>query len=458
MTAQVQTESVMSDALFSCVYRWINGHTINEIDTIAAMQRHKHEDPLSLLATRLKSVSPGNTGYDRMCDQGFIQTDNDKQREKRTELVLEYITPESLNGLLADTDRLNRLFPPEPTITRRTKLPMSVGSVGYDARQDYVIKGYLPALSLCSIYGPSGSYKSFLAVSWACHIASGKTWSGKRVSSGAVLYVVGEGGIGVPRRIKAWEKVYNGDKPLTSLYLVNRPVFPVRHQEVDEVLLAVQNVQEATGLKVELIVFDTLARCFGGSDENDARDMGAFIEGCDTIKRKAGATVLVVHHSGKDEAKGARGSSAFRAALDAEFNIKREDENKALVLTCTKMKDAEEPQRCAYDLRTTELFHDEDDELISSLVVMDAPREVKENDPALAGVARLSDNHVALWQSIRSRTAKGEACTRALLRDDLKVVLGEENVRKGFGRWLEKLKSEGLIGIDGDIITPLNSD
>lgn len=458
MTAQVQTEPVMSDALFSCVYRWINGHTINEIDTIAAMQRHKHEDPLSLLAKRLKSLSPGNTDYDRMCDQGYIQTDSDKQRGKRTELVLEYLTPESLNSLLADTDRLNRLFPPEPKAARKTKLPLSVGSVGYDARQDYVIKGYLPALSLCSIYGPSGSYKSFLAVSWACHIASGKAWSGKRVSPGAVLYVVGEGGIGVPRRIKAWEKVYNGDKPLTSLYLVNRPVFPVRHQEVDEVLLAVQNVQEATGLKVELIVLDTLARCFGGSDENDARDMGAFIEGCDTIKRKSGATVLVVHHSGKDEAKGARGSSAFRAALDAEFNIKREDENKALVLTCTKMKDAEEPQRCAYDLRTAELFHDEDDELISSLVVMDTPREAKENDPALAGVSRLTDNHVALWQSVRSRTAKGEACTRALLRDDLKVVLGEDCVRKGLSRWLEKLKSEGLIRIDGENITPLNSD
>ncbi|WP_218658489.1 helicase RepA family protein, partial [Enterobacter cloacae] len=29
---------------------------------------------------------------------------------------------------------------------------------------------------------------------------------------------------------------------------------------------------------------DTLARCFGGNDENDARDMGAFIEGCDVIK------------------------------------------------------------------------------------------------------------------------------------------------------------------------------
>ncbi|MGK3687187.1 AAA family ATPase, partial [Escherichia coli] len=42
----------------------------------------------------------------------------------------------------------------------------------------------------------------------------------------------------------------------------------------------------------------------GGNDENDSRDMGAFIRGCDELKRRTGATVLVVHHSGKDETKG----------------------------------------------------------------------------------------------------------------------------------------------------------
>lgn len=182
---------------------------------------------------------------------------------------------------------------------------------------------------------------------------------------------------------------------------MNRPVFPVRESEVKEVLIAAKQIQAECGEKVELIIFDTLARCFGGSDENDARDMGAFIEGCDVIKRETGATVLVVHHSGKDEAKGARGSSAFRAALDAEFNIKREGEAKALVLTCTKMKDSEEHERHAYDLRMAELFHDEDGELITSLAVVDRPREVNEIDPALHGVAKLTDNHVSLRRSVR---------------------------------------------------------
>lgn len=80
----------------------------------------------------------------------------------------------------------------------KTSLPLRKGSDGFDTQQDYLIKGYLPASSVASAYGASGSYKSFTAVSWGCHIATGKPWAGKPVTQGAVIYVVGEGGIGVP--------------------------------------------------------------------------------------------------------------------------------------------------------------------------------------------------------------------------------------------------------------------
>lgn len=148
---------------------------------------------------------------------------------------------------------------------------------------------------------------------------------------------------------------------------------------------AARDVEAKKGKQLQLIVIDTLARCFGGNDENDAKDMGAFIEGCETIKLETGTTVLVVHNSGKDD-KGARGSSAFRAALNAEFNVRREGEGGAIILTCTKMKDAEEPRPAAFDLRVAELFTDRDGELVASLVLRDTPREPQEPDPELAVV------------------------------------------------------------------------
>lgn len=95
------------------------------------------------------------------------------------------------------------------------------------------------------------------------------------------------------------------------------------------------------------------------------------IQGCDYIKAKTRATVLIIHHSGKDEDKGTRGSSAFRAALDAEFNVRREESGPGLVLSCTKMKDAEEPPRQAYALNRVPLYADDDGEEIVSLVLND---------------------------------------------------------------------------------------
>ncbi|HAU9720402.1 TPA: AAA family ATPase [Escherichia coli] len=333
---------------------------------------------------------------------------------------------------------------------RKITLPISWGSEGFDAQQSYVIKGLIPAESLCSTYGASGSYKSFLAISWSCHVATGMAWGGRRVSKGAVIYIAGEGSMGVKRRVKAWEITH--DKVVTDLCIVNAPVFPASPDYVEQVIRTAGLVKSRTGENVRLIVIDTLARCFGGNDENDSRDMGAFIQGCDAIKQATGATVLVVHHSGKDETKGARGSSAFRAALDAEYRISRENsEVTALVAACTKMKDAEEPKESAYDLKSVEVFTDIDGEEIVSMVVIDVPRAPAELE-RIEEAGNKTENHAALWGCIRSRTQRGDKCTIPLLRDDMKK-LGYE--MKNFRRWLYKLEGDGVIAIDGDDVRPL---
>ena len=326
-------------------------------------------------------------------------------------------------------------------------MPLSKGSDGYNKQQCYVMKNHLPDQTLCSIYGPSGSYKSFLAVSWACHIATGVNWAGNKVNQGAVVYIVGEGGIGVSRRVKAWENIYQ--KEAANLWLVNRPVFPVRRSEISTLVELVKYIEDMSHFPVRLIIFDTLARCFGGKDENDARDMGAFIEGCDSLKNRTSATVLVVHHSGKDESKGARGSSSFRAALDVEFNVKREAEEQALVLSCTKMKDAEEPKSNAYELQKSELFVDTDGESVSSLAVIDSARRPKYLFPELSEVSNLTLNHKILWGIINNRLENGEKCTKKSIRDDLK---SQGIDIKHFTRWLKKLVDDGALVDNGEEI------
>lgn len=172
-----------------------------------AISRTQPESHLCGLAIKMRSMVIGDEDPGWLVETGYLSDkEPEKARENRKAVVLEFIAHEALQEALSDGDRINKLFPPDKPAVKCSRLPLSIGSYGFDARQDYAIKGYLPANSLCSIYGPSGSYKSFLAVSWACHIATGRAWAGKRVVNGAVMYVVGEGGIGVPRRVKAWER------------------------------------------------------------------------------------------------------------------------------------------------------------------------------------------------------------------------------------------------------------
>ena len=105
-----------------------------------------------------------------------------------------------------------------------------------------------------------------------------------------------------------------------------------------------------------------------------------------------------------------------------------------LIPNGTRVKDAEEPKRRAYDLQPVKLFTDEEGEEIYSLAVRDVARDVDEHDPHLSSIPNLSENHATLWALIRSRTENGDACTPALLRDDMKAM--GIDVSKNYSRWL----------------------
>lgn len=220
---------------------------------------------------------------------------------------------ERIRGALLDTAGIRALPPPEP-----------------------LIDSYLVKDSLAVLYGPSGAGKTFLTIDWAIHVADMPWWNGHDVHGGPVVYVIAEGASGVGRRIDAW----------TGHHVTNLGKHPIHWlpQAVNLTDLAevYAFIEVATALDPVLIVFDTLARCIAGADENSARDMGLVVANLDRVRRATGACVLADHHSGKDTAAGARGSSALRAALDTEIELTATDDR--LTLKVTKQKDGAEPK------------------------------------------------------------------------------------------------------------------
>lgn len=218
----------------------------------------------------------------------------------------------------------------------------------------WLVDGYLEQDALSMVYGPSGGGKSFVVVDIACSIATGTPWHGAKTTQGAVFYIAGEGHNGLSRRFAAWQKARG--VPLNStvpIYKSNRAVMMLDAGAALIMSNEVERLAVATGHKPALVIIDTLARNFGDGDENTQKDAGRFIEHMDAyIRRRWGCNVMVVHHSGHDSDR-ARGSSAFKGAMDQEIWIK--GAGGKIEMNMTKMKDADTPSPKLFAITETGL-------------------------------------------------------------------------------------------------------
>lgn len=202
----------------------------------------------------------------------------------------------------------------------------------------WLLPDLLPDNSVVMMYGPTESYKSFLALDIALGLAYGVTTFGAKAEPMDVVYIAGEGPRSITRhRRPAW-KVAREVTGNGKFYLVkNMPLIsdPTMFPELATQL-------QAQKLRPKLIVIDTAAKAMAGLNENDARDVTNFLAGCDMLKENFGATILFVHHmSDKKGAETYRGSSALAAGVDATARVIAWKATKAVSLQIEKMKDAE---------------------------------------------------------------------------------------------------------------------
>jgi len=310
---------------------------------------------------------------------------------------------------------------------------------------DWLLRGILERDTLSLIFGDPGSGKSFLAIDWACRIATGTPWRGHRVQGGAVIYVAGEGQQGLGRRIRAWQEYSGISLTDAPLYIAPAVAIPDAGR-LAELTAAIERQSEPP----VLIVLDTLARCFGGGDENSTQDMSRFVSACDAIRRGYGCTMLVVHHTGHADKNRARGAIALKAALDAEYRVAN---NGNLLLTATKMKDAETPQPVAMELVTVDLpgIVDEYGNPVTSaaIEVLDA-----ETGAIVSKAMAAKSGRRGKWQKVGLEVARRLIVTGGDGRASVKAWHAEceaagmrQSTRYDV---LAKLDAQGDVTVDGD--------
>lgn len=236
----------------------------------------------------------------------------------------------------------------------------------------YLVKGVLAQGAMAVIYGPSNAGKTFWAMDIVFHIAIGAPWRGRRVRQASVLYLAAEGGRATLNRIAAIKQETGiCDVP----FALRRAGMDLLRAEADLQLiydLAVEVQSQRKDMPL-VIVIDTLSRVMAGGDENSAMDMTALIRNIDKIRELTGAAIILVHHTGKDAARGARGHSSLRAATDTEIEVQNEDGNRAAVVT--KQRDYAGGETFAFSLKSVTLGHDQDGDAVTSCVVEEADSE-----------------------------------------------------------------------------------
>jgi hypothetical protein len=226
----------------------------------------------------------------------------------------------------------------------------------------WLIKDVLPHANFGVFYGASGSGKSFFVFDMAAAISRGIEWCGHKTTKARVLWIAAEGQEDMRKRVTGY-CMAQGISPddLDMKFIANAPNL----MEVEDVKSLLRQIKKHG--EFDLIIIDTLAQVMPGGNENSGEDMGKVMGHCKEITRLTGAMVCPVHHSGKDESRGARGWSGLRAACDFEYEVIRVDEDR--VATVTKMKGGADGGEFGFRLQTLIVGQDADGDDETTCVV-----------------------------------------------------------------------------------------
>ena len=239
----------------------------------------------------------------------------------------------------------------------------------------WLVKHWIQDEALVMVHGPSGGGKTFVTLDWMLHIAAGKpSWLGHKVKPGNMVYLAGEGHHGLRSRIAAWKHHNKVDS--LNMWISKTGCDLNTSAGYLKVLEAIRSLK----IKPSVITVDTLHRFLAG-DENSAQDAKTMLDACAALMQEFSCTVILVHHTGvSEEAQHrARGSSAWRGALDIEISIIPSKPGKSMEIVQRKSKDAEMAQTVYVDLESVAIpgWFDEDGEAVTSAVVVKGEQPVE---------------------------------------------------------------------------------
>lgn len=275
---------------------------------------------------------------------------------------------------------------------------ISAGDLARRKPGDWLIKGVLPQAEIAVLFGASGSGKSFVGIDLLAAIARGQEWRGRKAKKGRALIIAAEGGGAFGKRIEAYARYHEMNADDLEMGIIVAPPNFMLKEDITELVKA---VTAAGGASV--IMVDTYAQVTPGANENAGEDMGLALANARALAEATGALVILVHHSGKDAHRGSRGWSGIKAAADVEIEVLRH-ENGQREIRITKMKDGDDGLNWGFKLAIVEVGMDDDGELITSCVAIEAELpQAEADDKPRKGVKKLGRVEAHIMETLETQ-------------------------------------------------------
>jgi hypothetical protein len=294
----------------------------------------------------------------------------------------------------------------------------------------WLIPDTIPDEGYVVLFGPPGSFKSFLAIDWGATVATGGDypWSGAWTVArpGPVLYALGEGRPGFTARLRAWEKAHYGGRQIPN-FIVCDPV-PLVQDELDGFIDAALQLHPEG---YRLVFVDTAARALQGLNENAQEHASKLTAMVQKLQTALGCAVVVIHHSGHGDETRAKGSQEFYGAPDAVFRIQREGKTKKFLLFNQKQKDAPEWEKPrAMEMRDVGTTQD-------SIAVFPS------------GAAKEAEPKTDDGEADRKRAKNFDAAAVLVLDTVIAAILGENKLKSWSTREIaQAVAMDGRVDVD----------
>ena len=307
---------------------------------------------------------------------------------------------------------------------------------------EWLLKEILPRNGVGIIYGAAKSGKSFLAFDLAARLGCGMPWFNIRTPKEpiGVLLLLGEGRGTVRTRLNAFRRATSAGHPVLAWAAASDLKSEAGREQARKIVADTQAGMAARGVRLALVVLDTLSSTLGLEDENASTETTKVLKALAEMASQFDFALLGLHHAGKNGQD--RGTTAFRDQCDVMLAVEKPDEGPRKLIVKLN-RNGREDWETNFDLDVVTLGIDADGDAITSCAVRPAGESPMVRDQRELLMMQFEIGSISVHGH---RLPPGDrwGMTRDMLKARCTATWGEmskDTFRNAFNRHLRELKA-----------------